>query len=405
MGKPKILWISLNAPTVRADKAGGATFNYYFKEFYFDDNFDVKVIAQINNDLQLMNLEEEDTFYLRRKSDFLDKIKRLSSLESKYNPVNRNANLISNQMESFVKRTIKLLDRHGFTPEVVILEWTQCVVLARMIRRLLPKAYIIASEHDVTFVGYGRKSDFYSGIKKYIWRWKAFWEKKIELNSLDACDLIMPHNPENIELLKRENVNKSFQWLVPYFNNMKDCIRYPQNKDILFFGAMGRPENYLSAIWFIEQVMPLLEDTDMRFVVLGSNPPDQLEAYASDRVIITGFVDSILPYFESACCLVAPLLLGAGIKVKILEGLSSGIPVITNKIGIEGISAERGSAYVHAEKPEEYAKCIRLALSGKLEKIGDSGRKYIQECYDVQKSVNIYKKQLLLFDTDKRTSF
>lgn len=74
---------------------------------------------------------------------------------------------------------------------------------------------------------------------------------------------------------------------------------------------MSRPENYLSALWFINNVMPLLNDLNIRFIVLGSKPSDELKNIKSDKVIITGFVDNIEPYFESAMCLVAPLVLGS----------------------------------------------------------------------------------------------
>ena len=175
---------------------------------------------------------------------------------------------------------------------------------------------------------------------------------------------------------------------------MVECNRSSKGKDILFFGAMSRPENSLSAIWFIENVMPLISDLDIRFVILGSNPTTELKNFQSERIIITGFVESIVPYFESAVCLVAPLVLGAGIKVKILEGLSSGCPVITNQIGIEGIHAKDGIEYVFASEPTEYEKAIREAVSGGLERIGLSGRQFIQKEYDLDKSFNEYKIML-----------
>lgn len=396
MDKVKVLWVSLNAPTLRSDRAGGNTFNYYFKYFYKDERFDVKVIAQINNDLPLMEVKEGDCFYLKRGSNLKDKLKRLSSLESKYNPWNRNANLISNQMENFVKRNILLLLERGYHPDIVILEWTQCVVMARMIRRLLPHAFIVASEHDVTYVGYKRQMEYYTGFKKIIWKVKYKNEKNIEITSLKTCDLVLPHNPDNVDLLLDENISREcVQWLAPYFNNMCRIERHSNYRDILFFGAMSRPENYLSAIWFIENVMPLLADEDIRFVVVGGNPPEQLKRYENDKIRITGFVESIEPYFEQSMCLVAPLVLGAGIKVKILEALSSGIPVITNDIGIEGIPAPKGVSYVYCQKPEDYVTAIRNALKGELDEIGRNGRRFIQSNYDIEKSVSEYMKKLL----------
>lgn len=398
MNKVKVLWISLNAPTNKSEKAGGNTFNYYFRNFYNDERFEVKVIAQINSKLPLMETKEEDCFYLHRKSGITAKLQKLSSIESKYNPWNRNANLISNQMEVFVKSKIQYMKTYGFEPDVVVLEWTQCVVLARTIRKLYPKAYIVASEHDVTFVGYSRMADYYSGIKSWLWKFKYKWEKKIELCALRECDLILPQNGDNRKILVEEGIPENkMQWLVPYFNDMRGCKRKPNGRDVLFFGAMARPENYLSAIWFIDKVMPLLDDIDMRFVVLGSNPPDKLKKMENERIHITGFVDSIVPYFECAMCLVAPLVLGAGIKVKIIEALSSGIPVLTNDIGIEGISAENGKEYIHCTEPHEYEAAIIEIFANptvglNMEK---SARVFIEQNYLLDRSLTDYKNRLI----------
>lgn len=82
---------------------------------------------------------------------------------------------------------------------------------------------------------------------------------------------------------------------------------------------MSRHENYLSALLFIDKVMPLLSELDIRFIILGSNPPQDPNERQNERIIVTGFVDSIVPYFEKCMCMVAPLILGAGIKVKIIE--------------------------------------------------------------------------------------
>lgn len=398
MGKIKILWISLNAPAKKSEKAGGNTFNYYFRNFYDDERFDVKVIAQVNNNLPLMDLKTDDCFYLRRESGLSAKLRKLSSIESKYNPWNRNANLISNQMEAFVVDKIKYLKAQGFEPDAVILEWTQCVVLAGVVKKLCPNSYIVASEHDVTFVGFKRMADYYSGLKSKVWNFKYKKERAVELGALKECDLILPHNSDNRNLLIREGILKSkIQWLVPYFNNMHSCKRSPNGQDILFFGAMARPENYLSAIWFIEKVMPLMDDMDIRFVVLGSNPPDELKKYENKRVHITGYVDSIVPYFENSVCLVAPLVLGAGIKVKIIEALSSGIPVLTNDIGIEGISAVDGREYIHCIEPTDYEKAIRdifsdSALTRELE---INGRRFIEDNYTLSRSLDSYKKRII----------
>ena len=75
--------------------------------------------------------------------------------------------------------------------------------------------------------------------------------------------------------------------------------------------------------------------------------------FKPDVITVTGFVKEISKYFEQSLCLVAPLVLGAGIKIKVLEAMSAGLPVLTNQIGIEGIPAQNGIHYYYCERPQE----------------------------------------------------
>lgn len=178
---------------------------------------------------------------------------------------------------------------------------------------------------------------------------------------------------------------------------MNSIYREPAGKDILFFGAMNREENYLSAIWFIENVMKKLEDTDTRFIVLGNNPPDCLKKYESERVHIVGFVENVEPYFERSVCFVAPLVLGAGIKVKVIEALSTGIPVLTNDIGIEGIHAIDGKEYLHCSDPDEYAFAIRKLLSKEINisELELNEKNLVKREYSMESSLHNYEIELL----------
>ena len=391
-----IMWIASNAPYSGAPAAGGQTFNYYLNGFKRSADFNIRLVCW-GDIWKKKEIEDEQKDIVHHviytEPTLKSKIKKISNIESSYNPWNKNANLISNYCANEIINTLVNWKVEGFLPDCIILEWTNTVVLASRIHKIFPDAKLIASEHDVTFVGYKRKAKYFKGIKKILWKHKYLYEKKTELNALRECDLILPHNAENKEVLIKYGVNEEkIQWLVPYYSNMSGCARKSNNRDILFFGAMSRPENYLSAIWFIENVMPLLNDLDVRFVIVGSKPPEELKRFKSDRIVITGFVNDTLPYFESSMCLVAPLVLGAGIKVKILEAMSSGIPVLTNNIGIEGIPAENGSTYFHCNDAETYNKIIRQLYSGEIdtETVSIKSREFMKRLFDVEGSLRRY---------------
>ena len=170
---------------------------------------------------------------------------------------------------------------------------------------------------------------------------------------------------------------------MPYFDDYSEVQRKIEGRDILFFGAMSREENYLSAIWFVDNVMPKLQELNVRFLIAGSNPPEILKKKESKAVKILGYTSDMAKYFSSCICLVAPLKLGAGIKVKILEAMSAGIPVLTNEIGIEGIEAVNEKEYILCSSPDEYADSIRRLLSDRHlgEELSLNSKRFIKKKY------------------------
>ena len=399
--KKRLLWIASNTPYDRAPAAGGQTFNYYFKRFANDESFDVRLVCwgDINN-RQVIEKDLANTYHdvIYTEPSFRAKIKKISNIESSYNPWNKRANLISNYCANQIIEIIKRYKAEAFSPDIIILEWTNIVVMAKEIKEIFPNSKLVASEHDVTYIGYERKKNYYKGVRKLIWEIKYQNEKKIELKSLSLCDLVMVHNKDNHDCLVTEGLSgKNISWLVPYYHDLSHINSEYAGKDIIFFGAMSRPENYLSAEWFIENVLPMLQNEDVRFVVIGSKPPEELKKLANDRICITGYVEDFSKYFESALCLVAPLVLGAGIKVKILEALSSGIPVLTKDIGIEGIPANDKQEYFYCVSPGQYADTIKSIIRNPADRarISNAAKKLIDESFDLNMSFNNYRDLLL----------
>ena len=391
----EVLWVSNFPPISSAADAGSKTFYYYFNHFAMDPRFHVRLVTCARREeeciikYELKNIKHKEIYW---STNLVDKLKNFINIESKYNPLNRYGGLISNTDVSKILISLKRWKYSGYKPDVIILEWTNMVVLAPKIHKLFPFARIIASEHDITFIGYKRKAEYYSkGILGIYWKMKYAKEKKVEINALSYCDFVLPQNRDNITVLENEGVSTKMNCIVPFFRNLRDLTWSPQNNDILFFGAMGRTENSLSAIWFINNVMPLLKNTNCRFVVIGSNPPKELLQYKSDRIHITGFVEAIDPFFKKSLCLVAPLVLGAGIKVKVLEGLSAGIPVLTNSIGIEGIPAKKNTDYFFCQTPNDYAEVIRRLVNNNKTNVGTYAKTLINKYFLIDESLEKYK--------------
>lgn len=143
--------------------------------------------------------------------------------------------------------------------------------------------------------------------------------------------------------------------------------------------------------------MPLLKKEKFRFIIAGGNPVETLLKLQNEHIIVTGYVDHMENYFSQCVCFVAPLLIGAGIKVKILEAMSSGIPVLTNEIGIEGINARNGKEYLYCKSPEDYANNILQSIKEKklFEDIGINGKKFIEKNYNINYQLDILIQRIL----------
>lgn len=399
-----ILYVSDCIPYDGIPHAGGKTLNYYIKNLANIGSDKITIVGLCKqNEVSRFDMKEYgiDCHYICSKGSLLTNLVRV--LYDSVGLIFKNYSIGDSFFKDhYILKKLQILKTGGYKPDVILLEWTNMVLLSSDIKNIFPNVTVIASEYDVSFLGAERKY-LHAKVrdkKRLKKKWKKL--KENELKALNCCDIIMPQNIKDKNLLLDNNIPEDkIHILTPYFHNMSSINRNNINHDILFWGAMYRPDNYEAVIWFIDNVMPLLSDTDVRFIVAGNKPPKQLVERASDKVIVTGFVEDETPYFEHSLCFVSPLLTGAGIKVKVIEALSAGIPILTNTIGIEGIPAEDGKSYFHCEKPEEYAAIIKKMLSGDIDnkKIEKDEHDLILSYFNLEKSFKEYV--LLLNDLGK----
>mgnify|MGYP005780535289 CR=1 FL=1 len=394
----KILFIPYLACYDRSKGAGCKVENFYIKELARREEFDFRVLTFEDFDDEYESVIQDMKEYgikgdvVCRDRSTIAKIKRgVRNIPSKYSPFDKYANFTSIYYLDVIRRYIKKYKCEGFIPDCVILGWTQIIVYISEIKRLLPDAVVIAIEEDVSFLGIQRKLDNEKDrFKQIILKQQYDKLRKVELESLSLADYAYVNNPKDFQLLIENGLDASkIDWLVPWYDKYNKSVIRNIDWDkpfIIYYGAMGRPENYLSVQWLIENIMPLI-NSKIRLVVIGSGS-ETIEKFASERVDILGFVDNVSPFFSRTMCLVAPLVLGAGIKIKVLEAMSAGVPVLTNQIGIEGVEAKSGKDYFYCKDAVDYANVINLAYEKKieLESISKNARLITESKYDYSKS-------------------
>ena len=278
--------ISFCVPYDNVGHAGGKTHNFYLKKMNEVSGFKVNLISfGVEADREKLDLKQygigSRVFFIGGNK--LEKIKRgIGNLTTKYNPFDKRGNMLPKYYENCVISELKRIKSEGHIPDIFVLEWTQMVFLAGRIKSLFPKAKIVASEHDVSYLGFLRKYEYAesdSERKKFFRFYKNI--KREELDALKYCDIVCPHNKKDEKLLMEDGIpSGKIHPIVPYFDDYSGIIRRPVQNRIMFYGAMARPENYLSAMWFIEHVMPALKKDGVEFVIVGSNPPELLKLAA-----------------------------------------------------------------------------------------------------------------------------
>ncbi len=168
--------------------------------------------------------------------------------------------------------------------------------------------------------------------------------------------------------------------------------REPAPSHILHIGTMYWPPNIDAVTWFIQEVYPIIRQQrhDVQFDVVGSHPPDELLALNETKqgINVTGYVKDPALYQNKAAVMVVPVRAGGGMRVKILNGLAEGIPIVSTTLGYEGIELTPNQNILVGDTPEEFAaQVLRVLNDPELgHELAANGRKLVGEKYDYRKA-------------------
>jgi glycosyltransferase involved in cell wall biosynthesis len=191
-----------------------------------------------------------------------------------------------------------------------------------------------------------------------LWRW--------ERTVLGRCDQVLVQAAKDRDLLADVGVHAPIGVIPPYVDSewTRRCVWREERKEsaVLFWGAMDRAENVDAACLFAERVLPAARRgvPGLRFFVVGAAPGRAVRrlAWRDAGVEVTGFVPDPVPYFERCVASVAPLRRGAGIKVKVLESMLAGLPVVGSSIAAEGIAAGAADGLFVADGAEALGRSV-----------------------------------------------
>ena len=177
--------------------------------------------------------------------------------------------------------------------------------------------------------------------------------------------------------------------------NILPVQRRPSGPNILTLGTLHYPPNADGIRWFVKEVFPIIrqEVPEAKLTIVGKNPPPdfiKLANEAPEHIVVTGYVPDLTPYFEASTLVVVPVRAGSGMRVRILETFSRGMPTVTTTVGLEGIDAVSGEDVLIADTAVDFAAVVVNLLGDQQlqNKLAERGRRLAESRYDWKVALN-----------------
>jgi len=198
----------------------------------------------------------------------------------------------------------------------------------------------------------------------------------------------------------RLSLPKRVQRFVRILPNVIDCDslpfrppRGPVSRKIIFTGRYSYAPNVDGAIFFRKEVFPKImrQIRDVSFWIVGANPSDKIKKlHDGKQIFVTGYVKDMASYLRQAGIFVCPLRFGGGTRLKILEAMAVGLPIVTTGVGCEGLNVENGRHLFIEDNPVEFARRVIEILNGEIDvsQMCQDARRFVERFHN-RKSLNI----------------
>ncbi len=263
----------------------------------------------------------------------------------------------------------------------------------------------ILSFHNLGFVQFQRYLRMQIGPKERListLKWLIFasrWEARYA-ERFDHCVVV---STAEHELLKTANPRLRVS-LVENGIDTQLCQPLEEASSgnvLLFVGSLMYPPNVDAVLFFCDSILPRIrqEVPDAKLLVVGHHAPSRIQTLAARHdVTVAGQVPDMKPYYQQARLSVVPLRAGGGTRIKILEAMACGRPVVSTSLGCEGIHAIDEEHLLIADTPAEFAARVVEALKNRelRERLSRNARKLVESRYDwslmAQRLLRVYSE-------------
>lgn len=197
-----------------------------------------------------------------------------------------------------------------------------------------------------------RQADRMEETERAIWR---------------QADVVLNPSEEETRLVARMDGRTRARTIVPYaFDGFGVPGDPPEGQTLLFVAGFGHPPNETALMWFADNVLPSLRQRfpSLRMAVVGSNPTQRVRNLADEVISVHADVPDhqLAAWYGRARVAVVPLRYGAGVKLKVVEAMARGLPLVTTPVGIQGLPGAEAFLRV-ADFADAFAADIGVLLS------------------------------------------
>ena len=219
---------------------------------------------------------------------------------------------------------------------------------------------------------------------------RAQWRRMraFEARECRRYDHVVVVSPEDRELVSREYGVRAVSDVptgvdTEYFRAGGTHARDPHG--MVFTGSMDWIPNEDAIRFYVHEILPRIRQAvpDAALTVVGRNPSPALAALAARErgVTVTGRVDDVRPYMERAALYLVPIRIGGGTRLKIFEAMAMGLPVVSTRVGAEGLPVADGQDIVLADSPAQFAGAVIQLLTDpkRAQALGGAASRMVRE--------------------------
>lgn len=255
-------------------------------------------------------------------------------------------------------------------PDIVVLTEIESLLCARAVRRLCPNATIVVDMHNVNHKLHEQYMVQVGNRPEKDRRYLSLLKSESQLHRI--TDHVLACSQADLDVLKSLNGNRFNGTVVP---NGVDTVASAydvsseknESSALLFCASLTTKANLDGLSWFHREVWPLVrrEHPSLQLTVVGSGQdnPQLATVVADTSVTMVGRVDDLAPWYRSSGVAICPLRLGSGTRLKILEAMSFGNPVVSTALGCEGLAVEDGRNILIHDSPDGFAAGISRLLN------------------------------------------